>query len=240
MRIRRHPASLLGLSAGLAVLIATPQCARADWGMGMGWGWGFGVGPSASTNFLNQHALTRAAGGHGRRSNNVYGGNHNAYINRVRDNGYVSHYDARRRRSPSYQPERRTSLGSGPRAETQPVSATVSPPPIEPLANFFDASLRLVWPHESPGDGEFKEKRVVSDQASLAVLTETKQHGAAAVSTATDARQKLVTYGRPALQQLRATATSPIADSFHRFLLSLYDSLEASAAIPGPAASSAP
>jgi hypothetical protein len=232
MRNRSHLASLLGFSMGLTFLLAMPSPALADWGMGAGWGWGiFGVGPSASTQFLNQHAQTRAAaGGFGRRTNHVYAGNPNAYYNRIRDNGFVSHYDARRRRSPSYQPESRASLANVARAESQP--APVPPAPIQPLRDFFDASPKLVWPHESPVDGELKEKRDISDQVSLAVLKETKQHGAASITSATEARQRLVDYGRPALKQLRATATPPIADSFHRFLLSLYDSLEASAGTP--------
>jgi hypothetical protein len=96
------------------------------------------------------------------------------------------------------------------------------------LKDFFDASLRLVWPQESPVEGEFKEKRDISDQASLAVLKQTQAYGSAPITSATEARQKLVNYGKPALQHLRAVATPPIADSFHRFLLSLYDSLEAS------------
>jgi hypothetical protein len=226
----------------MTVFAAVSDRARADWGFGLGWGWGFGgVGPSASTQFLNEHAQTRAAaGGFGRRTNNVYAGNPNAYFNRIRDNGFVSHYDARRRRSPSYQPERTTSLGSAARAQSQPAPATASATSVEPIASFFDASLRLVWPQESPTDGDFKEKREISDQASLAVLNETKRHGAASIATATEARQKLVEYGRPALKQLRAAATPPIADSFHRFLLSLYDSLEAAAWNPQTSSSPAP
>jgi hypothetical protein len=64
------------------------------------------------------------------------------------------------------------------------------------------------------------------------VLKEKQQHGVASVTGAAEARQNLVDYGRPALRQLRAASTPPIADSFHRFLLSLYDSLGASALPP--------
>ena len=202
---------LLGVSLGVTLVAAMPSPAAADWGMGMGMGWGmFPVGPSASTQFLNQHAATRAAaGGFGRRTNNVYAGNPNAYFNRVRDNGFVSHYDTRRRRSPSYQPERRTSLANGTRAEAQPAAAAAQAAVIEPLGNFFDAALRLAWPQESPTDGEFQGKREASDQASLVVLKETKQHGVASITSATEARQKLVEYGRPALIQLRAASDAP-------------------------------
>ena len=53
----------------------------------------------------------------------------------------------------------------------------------------------------------------------------------------TDARQKLLDYGRPALQYVRTHETARVADSFHGFLLMLYDSL-AQAANP-PAATAA-
>ena len=47
---------------GVTLIAAMPGPAGADWGMGMGMGWGmFPVGPSAFTQFLNQHAATRAA-----------------------------------------------------------------------------------------------------------------------------------------------------------------------------------
>jgi hypothetical protein len=231
----------------MAVLVATPSPARAQYGMGygmgMGWGWGIGmgVGPSPSTQLLNDLTVARAAAGRqGPRSNNVYAGNPNAYYNRIRDNGFVSHYDVRRRRPPSYQPGRTASLANGGRAESSPAQPPAPSAAVRPLGDFFDASLRLVWPHESPSDGEHKEKRDLSDQASLAVLKETKQQGAASITSAADARQRLVDYGRPALRQLREAATPPIADSFHRFLLSLYDSLEAAAGPPETSASPSP
>jgi len=99
------------------------------------------------------------------------------------------------------------------------------------LASFFDASLKLVWPKESPIDGDLKQKRDISDQASLVVLNETKRYQTATLSSVTEARQKLLDYGRPALQKIRSTNTAPIAESFHQFMLSLYESL-AQAASP--------
>jgi hypothetical protein len=47
-----------------------------------------------------------------------------------------------------------------------------------------------------------------------------------------EARQKLLDYGRPALHYVKAHETPRVADSFHGFLLSLYDSL-AQAALSG-------
>ena len=47
----------------------------------------------------------------------------------------------------------------------------------------------------------------------------------------TTARERLLDYGRPALREISANATPRIADSFHIFMLSLYESL-AQAALP--------
>jgi hypothetical protein len=91
--------------------------------------------------------------------------------------------------------------------------------------------MKLVWPANSPVDGDLGQKRDLSDEASLNVLQESKQAQFASLSTVTDARQKLLDYGRPALKELRTTSTAPVAEAFHQFLLSLYESLaQASAA----------
>jgi hypothetical protein len=231
MRTRTHLPVWLGFSALMVIMAAMPGTAKAQYALGAGWGWGmFGVPPSPSTQMVNQHALNRAAAGRtSSRSHSAYSGNSNAYFNRVRDNGFVSHYDARRRRAPSYGSGQTTPTANRVREETQPAPTPSAAAAIVPLANFFDATMKLVWPQESPVDGEFQEKRNISDRATLAALKEKQQQGVVSITSATEAREKLVDYGRPALQQLRATATPPIADSFHRFLLSLYDSLEASA-----------
>jgi hypothetical protein len=230
MSTRRHLPTWLGFSAVMAISAAMPDSARAQYGLGAGWGWGiFGVQPSPSTQMLNQHALNRAGGGvRSSRSHSAHVGNPNSYVNRIRDNGFVSHYDAQRRRAPSYQSGQSTSTANRVQEGTRQASSPSATAAIVPLVRFFDASLRLVWPQESPFDGELRDRRDLSDQASLAVLKEKQQRGVASITSATEARQKLLDYGRPALQQLRAVATTPIADSFHRFLLSLYDSLEAS------------
>src|SRR5262249_45996113 len=188
-----------------------------------------------------QDALSRVPGVAARqpgRSHSPYSGSSNAYFNRIRDNGFTSHYDVRRRRAPSYQPERTASLGNRGRAESRPAQPAATP--VVPLVSFFDDSLTLVWPQESPVDGEFKEKRDTSDGARLAGLKQPKRYGRAPITRVTEARQKLVDYGRPALQQLRAVATPPIAASFHRSLLSLSDSLEAATRPAEPSTSPRP
>ncbi len=207
----------------------------------MGFLGGFNQVPSP-TDFLNQHALTRAAAGRpAPTSFRPYANSPNAYFNRIRDNGFVAHSDVRRRQPPAHLQERARSLGQTANvpAAAPPGSATAALRPILPLASFFDASRTLVWPSESPLAGDLKAKRNLSDQASLVVLEETKQHQAASITTVTEARQKLLEYGRPALQAIRAESTARIADLFHAFLLALYDSLEQAAwppeAPPGPA-----
>jgi hypothetical protein len=57
------------------------------------------------------------------------------------------------------------------------------------------------------------------------VLKEVEGRGYAQVATAVEARNKLLDYGRPALQYARENSTPAIADTFHTFLLALYDSI---------------
>ena len=96
-------------------------------------------------------------------------------------------------------------------------------------ARAFNAARQIVWPNESPATEELKPKRDISDQASLTVLELVEKHRSAPITTVTDARQKLLDYGQPALRVARSVSTPRLADSFHMFLLSLYDSLGAAA-----------
>jgi hypothetical protein len=67
------------------------------------------------------------------------------------------------------------------------------------------------------------------------VLRETKERQIASIANVTEARERLLDYGRPALKQIRIVATTAIADGFHNFMLSLYDSLAQAATPPaGP------
>ncbi len=229
MNIQRRQSGFIGFVAGMTVIIGGANPAAAQWGMGMGWGM-FGVGPSPSTQLLNQHALTRAAAGGSRGpSRSPLSGNSNSYSNRLRDNGFVSHYDVARRAAPSYRSTPTAARSNAGRSQGRSAAADRPAATVTPLVSFFDASMRLIWPTESPITGDLQAKRDVSDQASRAVLTQTKQHGAASMVSVTEARERLLDYGRPALREIRAHATPPIADAFHNFLLSLYDSLAAAA-----------
>lgn len=235
---RRWPGSFV-LLVGVVLLAADARPARAQWGPGMGvlgagWGWGgFGSMPSPSTTLLNDHAIARmnvAAGRMPGRSHSAYGNNPNSYINRVRDNGFVSHWDVERRRPPSYRTAPPVSLDSSRRTagrSSEPATAPAAAPAREvvPLGSFFDKMSQLVWPQESPLEGEFATKRRLTDEATLVVWDEVKRQGIASVDSVTEARARLIAYGKPALELLREHSTTPIADAFHRFLLSLYDSL---------------
>jgi hypothetical protein len=189
--------------------------------------------PSPS-QFIGDHALTRAAAGSKLPSRNVYANNSNSYINRIRDNGFNPHYGTESRRSPGYDVARRRSPNvrqvSNYTAPPAAVAATEPDPrPVYPISSFFNAARVLVWPAESPVTDELKPKRDVSDQNCLVVLELVEKHRSAPITTVTEARQKLLEYGQPALRLIRTISTPRLAESFHLFLLSLYDSLAAAA-----------
>jgi hypothetical protein len=216
----------------VAVLLQSSSPAWAMFDMGFGYGFGMGgMGPSAVSGYLNDHALVGAARGmQGVPSRTPLAGNPNSFHNRLRDDGFVSHRDVRRRQPPTYRPEPMASLGNGRQVQQSQTPAAASQPDL-PLVSFFDSMRRLIWPGESPVNGDLRELRDTSDLASLNVLDETKQSGTASITMVTTARERLLDYGRPALRDIRANATPRIADSFHQFLLSLYESL-AQAALP--------
>ncbi len=113
-----------------------------------------------------------------------------------------------------------------PAQRTTPTAADVARSrPMVPLISFYNAQNQLVWPGDAPTAGAFKEKRDAFEKANQTVLDEVKKNGLASIASVTESRQKLLDYGRPALKYLREHETPRIADSFHVFLLSLYDSL---------------
>ncbi len=179
-----------------------------------GFGWGFGGFSQVEKpdSFLYSKALVDAGRNVPTPSRDVYAGNPNSYINNLRDNGLVERYSAARR-EPSY-------YGGGARA-----AAAVQPTPVLPLASFYRANGQIEWPANAPTEGEMSAKRTTFEQASQVAIDEIKKSGVAAMATVTDARQKLLDYGRPALHYIRAHDTPRIADTFHLFLLSLYEAL---------------
>jgi hypothetical protein len=220
--------------AGTLVLVGTSNV-RADWGMGFGMAFG---GVAQPSGVVNQHAMIRAMNAPGGPTqNHVYAGNPNAYINKIRDDRMTENFGIRTRRSLTNMPYtnpnsnlNRTELNPSARPAETPAAAPAKA--VAALASFFDASKRLVWPSDAPIAGELGEQRNASDQASLFVHELVQKYGSAPITTVTRARQKLLDYGRPALQYIRTYATPRIADTFHAFMRSLYDSLEQAANPP--------
>jgi hypothetical protein len=227
IRIKRITSGLTTSLAAAIVWLAMSSSASAQYGPGFGFGelmFGFRNVPSP-TDFLNQHSLKAAARGmQGPTQNRAYGPGSNSFHNHSRDPGFVSTGELSRRRFPVGSRTEVASNTRPDRTDTRP-AAPASKPAVPALASFFDAMLKLAWPSESPTAGELGAKRAISDEASLAVLEETRRYQSASLSTVTFARQKLLDYGQPALQEIRRTSTAPIADAFHRFMLSLYESL---------------
>jgi len=229
--------------AAAVVFLLMPQRAHAQFGFGGGGGgglgWGFGMFrsvPSPQT-YINSKSLVDAArGSQFPSSHEIYANNPNSYINHIRDNGFVDRYPVERREMPQYRyppPPRAVARAA---ATTTPTAAVAPVSPALPLSSFYTANNVLEWPGDAPSAGELKDKRAVFDKASEAVLSETKKNGVASMASVTEARQKLLEYGRPALSYTRAVDTARVSDTFHMFLLSLYESLAQAANPTSPAA----
>jgi len=162
-----------------------------------------------------------------------YANNPNSAQGRLRDNGFVPSYDVQHRQLSVNRSQPPRSLAHASRVAAAPTPAAPPSRPVPPLSSFFDSSVpqQIVWPSAAPVDGILMKKRDLSDYACLVVLEETKLHHLASIPTVTFARQKLLDYGRPALEQIRMDAPASVVDRFHSFMLSLYDSL-AQAASP--------
>jgi hypothetical protein len=229
-RANHHSVGVTVFLAMAALFLGGTTQARAQYGFGGGFGWGLGFGfrqVPPPIEYINQKSLVDAARGYQGPTRTPYAGSSNAYFNHVRDNGFVERYNVDRR-EPSYY-------------RYVPTSARAAAPekPLIPLASFYDPQGQIAWPADSPANGELKEKRATFDQASQIVLDESKKSGVASMAAVTDARQKLIDYGRPALQYVRGHETARLADTFHLFLLSLYESL-AQAANPAQVAGTTP
>jgi len=248
----KHLPRALALLMVITALGPGTRSARAQYGTGTGMGMGIGMGmgmgmggfhyASSPTDYLNQRARLNNARAGAPATQGSNAGNPNAYYNRVRDDGFVPHHDLQLRQSQAKRSQHPGSLGD--QVHRQPAvdstEASSRPKQAIPLTDFFDTSEKLVWPGEAPAAAGLKKKREIFERASLAVLEESRQQGVASIATVTAARQKLLDYGRPALQQVRASSTPQVADTFHHFLLSLYESLARSAAPPEITPGSAP
>ncbi len=188
-----------------------------------GFGFGFGAQTPASVNFLNDHAIARTHAAAAARPQPL-----RAPIPVSRDVDFFTRYDAATRAAMTDRVSRRRVLPRAPATQSQPISYADNSPtsrPVQPLASFFDKMRQLIWPADAPIEGDLAAKRATSDAQALVLLTEVSGRGYAQVATAADARDKLLEYGRPALQFMRDNSTPAVSDTFHAFLLSLYDSI---------------
>jgi hypothetical protein len=204
-----------------------------------GFGWGYNQNAYTDVNYLNSRANTLAGIAASNAPQPLQ-----APVFQSRDESFYDKYDLATRESMinriAKDPvgEMGTADPSGVLASTRRPAPRPKAPagPSEPttvhLANYFNKDQQLVWPSVSPISGDFGKKQTAADLAALAVLNEYNMKGLARLSTVTDARQKLLDYGRPALQQVREQSTPALADSFHVFLLSLYGNLGNAATVP--------
>lgn len=221
----------------LAMVSASGSQARAQWGWGGGFGWGpYFTSPGDPSGLLDARALQMANAASTNRPVNDPNFQYNAYYMHVRDTDFFTKYDARTR-AEMYNRVARNRIPLPPSNTTttpQPATAAAPTPPAQTvvrLANFFDRYNKLVWPADAPKTPELLPKRETADAAALDVLQEYNARGIATVSLTTDARQKLVAYGQPALAYIRANASPAVSDAFHVFMLSLYNELGQAAKI---------
>jgi hypothetical protein len=222
--MRRFGTLALVLAAGFLPWLAGTS-ARAQWGGGFGgYGWGLGYQTPASVSYLNQRSLAAGNAAYASRPQAVH-----EPTRPPRDVEFFNRYDAATLQSMEDGVARHHEVY---RAMTTPPTATTAataPPvpvrPVLPLASFFNKARKLIWPADAPTEGDLSSKRSISDTATIGVLNEVTGQGYAQLSSAIEARNKLLDYGRPALKYMRDRATPRVADTFHLFLLALYDSI---------------
>ena len=199
----------------LAILVATAALelgASQVHAMGFGYGimGGFNYVPSPG-DFLNSHSLLNAGRAGAPVSNNVYANNPNAFIHRIRDNGFVPHAGIVDRRSPGYQASRlrpqSLSQTSNNRPQPAASSATATAAvrrPVVPIGSFFDASRMLVWPSDAPVEGDLiDEARHLGSRLAWSSRIWSYKHRSAPITTVTDARR-----------QTASTTVNPRCSSF--------------------------
>jgi hypothetical protein len=215
---------VVGCVAGSAAWLGGGRV-PAYWGGFGDVGFGFGLGPQtpASVNFLNDHAIARTHAAAAARPQPL-----RAPIPVSRDVDFFTRYDAATRAAMTDRVSRRRVLPRAPASQSQPITYadnSQTARPVQPLASFFNKMRQLIWPADAPTEGDLAAKRATSDAQTLELLIEVKGRGYAQIATAADARNKLLDYGRPAMQLMRENSTPAVSDAFHAFLLSLYDSI---------------
>lgn len=96
--------------------------------------------------------------------------------------------------------------------------------PRQHFRGFFNTDGILVWPADSPLEGELSGKRATVDTAMQQLKNDLAGTAPPPVSSIVTARNELLAYGRPALAYLRENRPNR-ADSFHAWMLDLYNTL---------------
>lgn len=212
-----------------SMVMALALTDRAEAQFGFGFGRGFGVGIYArpytppSVRMLNRVAATRA-------------GMDQEALNRT-NLAAPDRFDYRRQQialQQRYDVESRRPIGSDygggdiPIARNAAGRASREERPAErvpPITSFVNEDDQVVWPADAPVSGDLGSLRDQADAEIREVALEYQATDSANIETVAEARQALLGYGRPALQSVRQNSTARVADSFHGFLLSLYESL---------------
>ncbi|WZO99930.1 hypothetical protein EP7_001548 [Isosphaeraceae bacterium EP7] len=198
-------------------------------------------------DFLNDRALQNAATARTAQQGGGSGGvqlnSGNMYWNNLRDPAFVERYGAADRAPLS----RRTTTplnrapavaaaatpAARPAAAQPSTAATSIMAPAIVLDAYFDSMGRFRWPADAEIAEDLASKRQRAEAEVVAALREWQASRVTRLQTATTARQALLEFGQPTLQRLRETTSSQVAETFHVFLLGLYNGLE-QATIPPP------
>lgn len=112
-------------------------------------------------------------------------------------------------------------------ASTQSVKPAAPAPnrtPKDSFLGFFGSNDLLVWPKDSPVEGDLSGKRASVDSAMAELRKELITSKSPSVANVVNSRNELLNYGRPALAALREQHPAQ-ADEFHAWLLGLYNTL---------------
>lgn len=222
---------LRGVLGALLLLICSAGQAEAQFGFGGfgGFGWGMYPYTPPSVNAINQRANIRS-GMDQEALNRTSLGTPDRFAYRREAVSMQQRYDVSSMRGMDVaRAGRGTPMPSSPgnggsRRPQQAPEQAVSRPALE-ITSFVNNQDQLVWPSDAPVSGDLIGKRDVADEAVHGVVEEYRAMNFARINTVANAREALIGYGQPALQYLRENSTARVADSFHLFLLSLYDSL---------------
>jgi hypothetical protein len=210
---------LLAVVAGLASSLAGGRADAQFFGV-PGFGFGFNTAPPPSVMYLNQRSLLAGQAAAASRPTGLV--NPHAMASSGRDVDYYDRYDPATRRRIEQRVLRQPSPGE---VAPQPRKPATPPPPSAPALSSYFLKDALQWPADAPASGEFALKRTEASDAVARVLHEVGAQGHATIASATDARTRLLDYGRPALKYVREQSSHSIAESFNSFLMSLYDSI---------------